>query len=310
MKIARVPVIVLTLAACSQAGSAPAPSSSTERPAAPAIEWAAVDSAMGRSGTDQPGGVRRYAFPRSDLKVTARGVAIRAGFALGTYLVFLPTGGDDAMVMGDLVLTEAERDSVLARLQQGGIEQTASHKHLIDESPRIWWTHVHAHGNPVAIARAIRAGLAVSATPLGPVAAPAVAEPMSIDTAQIDLVLGQTGRANGGIYQVSVPRAETVRSGGVELPPSMGMATAINFQPTGSGRAAINGDFVMTRDEVNPVIRALEENGIAVVELHNHLLDEEPRLFFLHFWANADAVTLARGLRAALDKTNSVRTGE
>jgi len=87
----------------------------------------------------------------------------------------------------------------------------------------------------------------------------------------------------------------------------MGLSTAINFQPTGGGRAAINGDFVMTADEVDRVIAALRENGIRVVALHNHLTDEEPRLFFMHFWAEDDAVGLARGLRAALDQTNSAR---
>jgi hypothetical protein len=273
------------------------------------IDWAAVDRALGRTGAEQPGGVRRYAMPRSDLEVTSKGVAIRPGFALGSYVVMLPTGGADAVVMGDLVLTETERDAVLARLQQSGVEQTASHKHLLDESPRIWWTHVHAHGDPVVIAKSIRDALALSGTPpAAPAAAPPAAK-IAIDTAQIDRILGQPGRNNGGIYQVNVPRAETIRSGGIDLPPSMGLAIALNFQPTGGGRAAINGDFVMVASEVNPVIRALEENGIQVVELHNHLLDEEPRLFFLHFWANDDAVKLARGLRAALDKTNRAQAG-
>lgn len=278
-------------------------------PAASTISWAAVDSALGRTGAEQPGGVHRYAMPRADLKVMSRGVAIRPGFALGSYLVFLPTGGNDAVMMGDLVLTESERDAVIGKLQQGGIDPTASHKHLIDETPRVWWTHVHAHGDAVAAARAVRAALALSATPPAAPAPAAAPEKMSIDTAQVDQALGQKGRANGGIYQVNVARAEKIHSGGVELPPSMGLTTALNFQPTGGGKAAVNGDFVLIGSEVNGVIRALEENGIQVVELHNHLLDEEPRLFFVHFWANDDAVKLARGLRAALDRTNSVRSG-
>jgi hypothetical protein len=272
------------------------------------IDWAAVDSAMGRAGTEQPGGVHRYGIPRSDLKVTSRGVPIRPGFALGTYLVVLPTGGNEAVVMGDLVLTEAERDTVIAKLQQSGIEQTASHKHLIDETPRIWWTHVHAHGDPVSIARSVREALALSATPLGaPAPAAAPAEAIAIDTAQIDQIFGTAGKNNGGIYQVSVPRAEAIRMRGVTLPASMGLANAINFQPSGGGRAAVNGDFVMIASEVNAVLRAIEENGLEVVELHNHLLDEEPRLFFVHFWGDGDAVTLARGLKAVLDKTNSAK---
>ncbi|HEV2122177.1 MAG TPA: DUF1259 domain-containing protein, partial [Chloroflexota bacterium] len=128
-----------------------------------------------------------------------------------------------------------------------------------------------------------------------------------LDTAQIHRILGHAGKLNGTVYQVSVPRAETIRAHGVEVPPSMGTATALNFQPTGNGRAAIAGDFVMTADEVNRVIAALRQNGISVVSLHNHMLDEEPRVFFMHFWANDDAAKLARGLRAALDQTNVQR---
>ena len=287
------------------------PSDAAAAGPAPTLRWAAVDSALGRAGAEQPGGVHRYTFPRSDLKVTSRGVAIRPGFALGTYLVFLPVGGDDAIVMGDLVLTETERDAVLAKLQQGGVAQTATHKHLIDETPRVWWTHVHARGEAVGLARAIRSALASSATPLGPPpSAPTGApEKLSIDTAGVDEALGQKGRANGGIYQVSVPRVEKIHMDGVELPPSMGLTTALNFQPTGGGKAAINGDFVMVGSEVDGVLKALEQNGIQGVELHNHLLDEDPRLFFVHFWANDDAVKLARGLRAALDRTGVVRPG-
>ena len=280
-------------------------------PAAPApstIDWAAVDSAMGRTGAVQAGEVHRYAMPRSDLKVVSKGVAIRPGFALGSYLVFLPTGGNDALVMGDLVLTEAERDPVLVRLEQGGVEVTASHKHLLEESPRIWWTHIHAHGDPVVIARAVKDGLSLSGTPAAAPPAPPAAK-LPLDTAQIDQILGQAGRANGGIYQFTVARVEKIHTGGIELPPTMGLATAINFQPTGDGKAAVNGDFVIVGSEVNGVLRALGDNGISVVEVHNHMLDEEPRLFFMHFWANDDALKLAHGLRAALDKTSSVRSG-
>jgi hypothetical protein len=105
---------------------------------------------------------------------------------------------------------------------------------------------------------------------------------------------------NGGVYQVSVPRGETIRDAGVEIPASMGLGTAINFQPTGGGKAAITGDFVLTAQEVGPVMQALRENGIEITALHNHMLDEQPRLFFMHFWANDDARKLAQGLKAVL----------
>lgn len=273
--------------------------------ATPAIDWTRVDSAFGRKGAMQQGDVYRFGMPRSDLKVTAVGVAIRPAFALGSWIAF-KAHGDGAVAMGDLVLTEDELGPVIAKLQAGGVEQTAIHHHIIRESPRVLYVHVHGHGDPVAIATTVRDALSLTGTPPAAPAAPAsTTEPSGLDSAAIAAALGRAGRITGGVLQVSVPRAETIHSGGMEVPPSMGLSTAINFQPTGSGKAAITGDFVLLGTEVNQVIRALGENGISVTSLHSHLLDEEPRLFFMHFWANADAVTLARGLKAALDRTNS-----
>jgi uncharacterized protein DUF1259 len=269
--------------------------------AADSVNWNAVDSAMGRPNVAQ-GDVHRYNFPRGDLHVTASGVALKPAFALGGWVAMKAASGG-AVAMGDLVLTDEELTPVLTRLQNGGIEQTAIHHHVIRESPRVLYMHVHAHGDPVKIAQTVRAAVALTKA-AAPPTSPAAGE-LGIDTAQIAKALGHSGRVNGGVYQVSVPRAETVRDAGFEVPPTMGLATAINFQPTGGGKAAIVGDFVMVASEVNPVIRALRENGIEATSLHSHLLTEEPRLFFMHFWANDDAVKLARGLRAALDKTNS-----
>ena len=280
----------------------------TGEQSASSINWKAVDAAMGRTGSMQAGGVYRFGMPRGDLNVTSQGVRISTALALGSWLAFKPTGVNEAVAMGDLVLTEAEFNRVISRLQEGGVQQTAIHKHLLNESPAIWWTHVHAHGDPVKIAQTVRSALALTGTPAAsPSPSGGAARAVSLDTAQIHRILGHAGKLNGTVYQVSVPRAETIRSHGVEVPPSMGTATAINFQPTGNGRAAISGDFVMTADEVNRVIAALRKNGISVVSLHNHMLDEEPRLFFMHFWANDDVAKLARGLRAALDQTNVQR---
>ena len=270
-----------------------------------AQDWKAVEDAMGRSGVPQPFEVHRFNFPRSDMKVTASGVALKPAFALGSWVAF-KRHGQGAMAMGDLVLKESEVTPVITRLQQGGVEQTAIHHHVLHESPRVIYVHVHAHGDPVDIAKTIRAALALTTTP-PPAAASSPAPAADIDTAGIARVLGFTGKSNGGVYQVSVPRAETIREGDFEIPPTMGLGTAINFQPTGAGKAAIIGDYVMVGTEVNPVIRALRENGIEVTSLHSHLIGEEPRLYFMHFWANDDAMKLARGLRAALDKTNSKR---
>jgi hypothetical protein len=268
------------------------------------VDWGPIDQALGRTGSAQPGGVQRYGFPRSDLQVTVVGVRIRPSFALGSWAAFLPAG-NGVMVMGDLVLAEPELPAVTSILQQHGIEQTAIHHHILRESPRVLYMHIHARGNALQIARGLRAALDQTGTPP---ASDAPAPPLELDSAGIRDALGYGGRANGGVYQVNVARAETIRSGTNTIPASMGLGTVINFQSTGNGRAAITGDFVLIGSEVNPVIRTLREGGIVVTALHNHLLDEQPRLFFMHFWANADALQLARTLRAALDKTNSVRS--
>ena len=270
------------------------------------IDWKAVERAMGRTGATQPGDVYRFSMPRNDLAVTVQGVRLKPALALGSWIAFKATN-DGAMAMGDLVLKETEVAPVMSRLQEAGIEQTAVHHHVLHETPRVVYMHVHGHGDPVRIADGIRAAVALTSTPAQAPAATAAAGDLGIDTTQIAATLGHSGRVNGGVYQVSVPRAETIRDRGMEIPPSMGLGTVMNFQPTGGGKAAITGDFVMIASEVNPVIRALRQNGIEVTSLHNHLLNDEPRLFFMHFWANDDAVKLARGLRAALDATNSQR---
>jgi len=274
-----------------------------QQPLAP-IDWKQVDVALGKSGTLQPDGAYKVGMPRSDLHVTIGGVAVKPTLALGSWVAFKQVSDTEAMLMGDLVLLESEVGPVLAKLQQGGIEQTALHNHLLHESPRVMYMHIAGHGAPARLAAALHAALALTTTPFGAPAAAAPAGSFGIDTAQIGQTLGFHGRVNGGVYQVGVPRAEKITADGIDVPPSMGLATAVNFQPTGGGKAAITGDFVLIGTEVNPVIRALRDNGIAITALHSHMLTDSPHLFFMHFWANDDALKLARGLRAALDKMN------
>jgi hypothetical protein len=276
-------------------------------PALAAPDWNAVDQAMGRPGAPQADGVHRYSFPRSDLKVTLDGVVIKPALALGSWAAFQPMG-DEVMVMGDLVLTHAEVNPVMSRLLASGFTITALHNHLLRSAPATMYMHIGAHGDPVRLAQALREALSASRTPLR-VAAPvqtsaASARPLAFDTSSVDRLLGAPGKDNGGVYQFSFPRAESLKSEGMPAPATMGTATAINFQPTGGGRAAITGDFVLIASEVQPVLRALRGGGIEVTALHNHMLDDEPRLFFMHFWANADAQNLAKALRSALDVTN------
>ena len=267
------------------------------------IDWKKVDEAIGRSAAVS-GDVHRYGFPRSDLTVTLDGVTIRPALALGGWVAFKPAHGG-AMAMGDLVLLETEINPVMAKLIENGIEITAVHNHVLRANPATFYMHVGGHGDPVKLATALRTGLAASKTPLTPPAPPASQPATDLDTGQLDAIIGAKGQANGGVYQFGVPRRDPISENGMQLAPAgpMGVATAINFQPTGGGKAAITGDFVLSGNEVNPVIKALRSNGIEVTAVHTHMLDEQPRLFFLHFWANDDAMKLAKGLRAALDKT-------
>lgn len=263
-----------------------------------------VATAIGRPGTEMPGGVYRIGLPRTDLKVALDGVAIKPALALGSWLAFVGHGQDQVMVMGDLVLTDTEVNPVMAKLIAGGFEITALHNHLLRNTPHTMYMHVAGHGAPGQLAKTLHDALALSATPLTAPAATAAgaSEALDLDTAALDAILGTKGKVGGGVYAFSIPRLETPKDGGMELPPAMGAAIAINFQPTGGGKAAITGDFVLAASEVNPVLQALRANGIEVTALHNHMLDDQPRLFFMHFWANDEAQKLARGLRAALDR--------
>jgi hypothetical protein len=269
----------------------------------PARDWKDVDAALGRSGSSLPGDVYKVGFPRSDLKVTVGNVTVMPALALGSWGAFIPDGAH-TMLMGDLVLAESEVNDVISALQAGGIEQTAIHNHLIGESPHVMYLHYSGHGDAVALAQTLHAALAKTGTPPPSTGTPAAPD---LPLADLDTIIGAKGKAVGGVYQFGVPRADKVTDGGMVIPPAAGVATAINFQPTGNGRAAISGDFVMIASEVNPVIRELRKGNIAVTALHSHMLTETPRLFFMHFWADDDALALAKTLRAALDRMHVKR---
>lgn len=266
------------------------------------IDWKKVDSAMERSAAVS-GSVHRYGIPRSDLKVTLDGVEIKTTLALGGWVAFQAMHGE-AMVMGDLVVLQEEINPVMLKLLDGGLEVTAIHNHLLRASPMTMYMHVGGHGDPVKMAGIIRLALAASATPfaLPPASSPGQSA-VDLDTAQLDQIMGVKGQVTGGVYQFSVPRKDPVIEDGMVLPTAMGSANAIGFQPTGDGKAAITGDFIITGKEVNPVMRELRASGVEITAIHSHMLTEEPRLFFMHFWANDDALKLAKGVRAALERT-------
>jgi hypothetical protein len=296
-------VTIFVLAACS-APQNNNPATNTGQQAA--TDWKDVEQALGKAGSIQPGDVYKVSLPRSDLKVTVGGVELKPALALGSWVAF-KKNADMTIVMGDLVVSEDEVTPVLTKLQDGGVEVSALHNHVLRESPRVMYMHIHAMGDATKIAKAIHDALALSKTPFTAAPAPSPTQDIGIDTKQIDQIMGQTGKANGVVYQYGIARADDVSDSamsGFVIPPAMGVAQAINFQSTGGGKAAITGDFVLTAAEVNPVIKALRDNGIEVTALHSHMLTDSPHLFFMHFWANDDASKLAQGLRAALDKVN------
>ncbi len=267
------------------------------------IDWKKVDAALGKSAAVS-GEVHRYGLPRSDLRVTLDGVAIKPALALGGWVAFAPVHGE-AMVMGDLVLLDSEITPVMTRLLEGGLDITAIHNHILRAAPATFYMHVGGHGDPVKMASVIRSALSASGTPFDqPTTATAGPAPaIDLDTAKLDQLMGVKGTAVGGVYQFGVPRRDPATEMGMPVTGPLGGANAINFQPTGNGKAAITGDFLVTGNEVNPLIRALRAGDIEVTAIHSHMLDEQPRMFFIHFWANDDAQKLARGVRTALETT-------
>ncbi|WP_424631653.1 DUF1259 domain-containing protein [Bradyrhizobium sp. SYSU BS000235] len=267
-------------------------------------DWAQVDDALGRKAAVSQD-VHRYGFPRTDLNVTLDGVTIKPALALGGWVAFKPMG-KDAMLMGDLVLTESEINPVMAKLLADGLQITAVHNHLLRATPATFYMHVGGHGDPVKMAIALREALALSKTP-GVVAPATIGQTsdLDLDTAALDNAIGAKGKATGGVYQFSVPRTDVISEDHMTVPPALGAAHAVNFQPTGDGKAAITGDFIALSNEVVPLITALRQNDIEVTAIHNHMLDDEPRTFFIHFWANDDAQKLAQGIRAALETTKA-----
>jgi hypothetical protein len=266
--------------------------------------WEAVDKILGRPGKAFPGDIHKYGWPRADLHVTAGGVAIEPTLALGSWGGFMKTGTEGhLMTMGDLVLLPDEVNPVVRALQAGGLDVLAIHNHLIGESPQVIYVHFGGHGPAEQVAKALRAALDTTKTPLaapaGPPAAPSAAETAAFD--KVQAALGRKGSMAGRVLQIGVPRAAKIEEDGMEVPAGIGMATALNFQVVES-RVATTGDFVMTAEEVNPVIKELEAHGIQVTALHSHMLRETPRLFFMHFWGLDDPTRIAEGLKAALGK--------
>jgi len=245
----------------------------------------------------------KVTFPRTDLSVKVGDLVVEPGLALTSWIGFKEMG-KQAMMMGDLVLLEGEVAPVMAKLLAEGIKVTALHNHLLKATPVVMYLHFSAEGDPARLARSMRSALSASGTPLGAVAPPA-ALAVPPDWTKVEAILGKSGSKKGNLLQVSFSRKEKITEKGMEVPPYLGLATGINFQMMGN-QAATTGDFVLLGDEVNPVVKALIDHGIAVTAIHSHMLHETPRLFFLHFWGVAQPENIALGLKAALAQTNSL----
>ncbi len=265
----------------------------------PGLDQDGIAKALGKKG-ETISETYKVSFPRSDLHVSVGRILIKPGFALTSWAGFVKSG-DSAITYGDFALLESETNAVISKLMEHGIETIALHNHLLYEAPRIFYVHFMGHGNEVDMAKGLKEALALTGTPL--ISASASAEAKSDTVKRIEEILGYQGTMKDGVLSVSVPRKDIhIKMKGAEIPGSMGMSIPLNFQMDGD-KAAINGDFMLLAGEVTPVIKALRENGIEVASLHNHMLDEEPRAFFVHFWAHGDAFALAKGLKAALDQT-------
>lgn len=261
-----------------------------------------IDQVMGRSG-QKTGEVYKLSFPRTDLHVAVNGVAIKPGLALGSWAAFSGTD-EKAMVMGDLVLLQDEVNPVMKKLRASGFEITAVHNHLLDETPRVMYMHYMGEGNAKQLATSLHDALAESKTPLSkPASAPAESENPAWVKA-VEASVGRQGTFKGGVLSFGIPRSNAITSNGMNITPAQGVAESINFQEAGTGKVATTGDFVLTADEVNPVISALQEHDIAVTALHSHMLTEEPRLFFMHFWGLGSADEIGAGIKAALAKVS------
>jgi len=270
---------------------------------AQAVTPAPIDQALGRSG-QKTGDVYRVSFPRTDLHVSVKGVAIKPGLALGSWAAFLGTD-DKAMVMGDLVLLEDELNPVMAKLRSSGFEISAVHNHLMEETPKVLYMHYMGHGPATQLATSLRAALSLSKTPLEKPVVPAeeAAAPGWVKT--VEDAVGRKATYKGGVLSYGVPRSDTITMAGMTVTPAAGVGEAINFQAADSGNVATTGDFVLTADEVNPVISALQEHSIQVTALHSHMLTEQPRLFFMHFWCVGSPESVGAGIKAALSKVQT-----
>lgn len=263
-----------------------------------AADFTEVEKMLGTSGKMQEE-VVVFPFPRSDIKVKVDGEQVPTALGFGSWTAWKEISAE-VMVMGDLVLLEEEINPVISALAEANIEVSALHNHFLWEEPRIMYMHISGMGPAPALARGIRNALNKTATPKSPPGGAASPPRVTLDTKRIEEIIGHPGQSGGGVFKITIGRTG-VKMGGVELTASMGLNTWAAFNGT-DDRAHVAGDVAMTAREVNRVIRALRKGGIKLTAVHNHMLDEEPRIFFLHYWGSGPAAELAETVRAAFDQ--------
>lgn len=269
------------------------------------IDTAVIESIMGMKGKGSNGEFK-ITVPQNDLAVMVDGFKIIPAMGLSTWLAFTPaTAG--VMLMGDIVVTENDLKPVQAEIIRQGLTSTAIHNHFVRNHPNIMYMHLGGTGSTGAMAQKAKAVLDKVNSLRGgdPVNGTASAEAVgnTIDTKNLDAIMGYKGEMSKGIYKYTIGRPDVkLTEHGVPVSTFLGFNTWAAWQGT-DDKAAVAGDFTMLEGEVAPVLKALIENGIEVVALHNHMVHEQPRIFFLHYWGVGNAIQLAKGLKAAIDKT-------
>ncbi len=278
-------------------------------PPGPTLDTARIEQLTGAKGQlDAREGVFKVSVPRSDLQVTVAGARMSPPMGLTSWAAFRGSPGR-AMVMGDLVVTEDQVNPVMSVALESGLAVTALHNHFLWDSPRIMFMHIGGTGDEKALASGVGKvfeTMKATAGGKGVVSSAAGIDPAatSLDPAKIDAALGVKGTLAQGVYKVVLGRA--TRMDGDEVGNAMGVNTWAAFVGS-DDRAVVDGDFAMLEPELQPVLQALRGAGIDVVAIHQHMVGEQPRIVFLHYWGVGSTQALARGLRAALARTATPR---
>jgi hypothetical protein len=284
-------------------------SSASQTAATPPIpaNYQAVLTTLGRGG-DFKDNVLKVNLGRSDLKVTINGRAVPTALGFGAWVAF--TAGDQNMsvVMGDLVLTEDQVNPVMSAVLDNGLEATALHNHFFWETPRVFFMHVHGHGSLADLTKRIKPAIDLMMKNVTPPAASAPAgasasqaAPLGFDSAALSKIIGAAGEQSGAVYKITIGRADlAVKEMGATINARMGLNTWAAFTGT-ADNAVVAGDVAMLGKEVTPVLTAMRKAGISVVSLHHHMIGTQPDIYFMHYWGEGNAQTLARGVKSAFD---------